>query len=164
LSPNGRALGEQGQDVPEPLNAEDTDVDDIVDEDDFDEDFDDSEDEAILAKLESWGNACGAKNPDTMRIGFLNINGLRIKNKKKYEEKLNNILSLLNDKGFDLLGLAEVNTNWSKVHYPSRPQTILKNNLRHVRCISSHNTMHSRTMGAYQPGIHTCTTYTDAEP
>ena len=52
------------------------------------------------------------KMKDTIRIGFLNINGIPNSN---HDAKNSDLREAINKGQFDCIGLAEVNRNWNKI-------------------------------------------------
>lgn len=61
---------------------------------------------------EEFGNRLGRKGPHVCRAGLLSPTGLTVRGGSTKDEQL---LQLLKDRQLDMMHLAEVNVNWSKV-------------------------------------------------
>ena len=54
---------------------------------------------------------------DYLRIGFLNVNGLK---QEGWKQKNKAIITTIRRYNFDVMGLAEVNIHWPKVNHTDR--------------------------------------------
>ena len=98
---------------------------------------------------DAWGDAMDAKADTTIRLAFENINGLGFDISSVW--KHNRFVEIAKEYAFDIVGWAEVNTNWKLTKYHQRIRERLKEGHWDKLAINTaHNT--NEKLHRYQPG------------
>jgi hypothetical protein len=90
----------------------------------------------IMDDSEHLGDRSDRKKSKTLRLGFININGLPI---QAANNKNNQLRESINLTQFDIIGLAETNINWSATEVDNKWETRIQSWWEHHRTITSYN-------------------------
>ena len=97
---------------------------------------------------ETWGHKLKKKEKKTIRIAFVNVNGI---GKFAKDEKSEGIRDFMVTEGVDVMGVAETNVNWGRVHQCHTLWDRTKQWFRDRRLAVSYN-IKQRIKSTYQPG------------
>ena len=97
----------------------------------------------------TFGDTCGDKDKNVVRVCFQNINGF---GKTEKSVKSNCIKDLIIDKQFDIMAMAEMNLNWSKLGRSCTLPQVCKRWFERSKTVVAYNQHEKRKKFQHQPG------------
>ena len=118
------------------------------------------EDSSVVSQLDNkgakaqdlscyYGDTCGTKNKQTIRIMFQNVNGFGYTTDSVISQS---IRSLMVRKRVDIMALAEMNINWGKVSRTNTLPHVCRNWFETSKATVSYNQHEKRKKNKHQPG------------
>jgi hypothetical protein len=102
-----------------------------------------------VAELEYLGDNMKSKSRNTLRIGFININGVP---ESSNHHKNKQILNIINDSNIDILGMSELNRCWHKLRISDRWQERTRGWWETQKTVLAYNLNDNELSSDFQPG------------